>query len=104
MDAEQGPMVELENRTRFVLRFVHHEMVDRGPKRPRQLVCNHERDIVLGDAADKDLPEGTVRSARCPHPMVAVSQARIDALEPENRRFLDKLIAKGDVQRRVVTG
>ncbi len=75
-------MIEIENLSRDVICL---PIAERHPKTNRlNIVAN----VIIGDAADKLLPEGVERGPRCPSPVVALTPAEWAMVGERNRNFV----------------
>lgn len=96
---------EFENRTRQVLRF---PVYSRGPERAkgayRQLIRDHDKDLVLGDANDKVLKPGVARGPRCPSPVARWSDEDLARLDAVQREQLDRYVSDGTLTRNQLAG
>ena len=94
-----GKRIELENRTRSVLRFPAIQKVQQGKR--TAIVLDRKGGLVLGDSADKTLPPGVERGPRCPSPVWVGDEDELKAgLADPAWKQLQARIGAGEIQRR----
>jgi hypothetical protein len=89
-----------ENRSRHVLRFpVYKRAESRVKGVPGQLVREHDKDLVLGDSADKTLKPGVSRGPKCPDPVADWDDEVLSRLSPVQLDVLERYVADGTITR-----
>lgn len=94
-----------ENRSRHVLRFPVYKRADARVKGiPGQLVRDHERDLILGDSADKVLKPGVARGPKCPDPCAEWDDEVLGRLSPVQLETIERYVADGTITRSQLAG
>lgn len=79
----KGGRVQFENRTRAAY-VIEHPSGDR----------------IFGQSVDRDIPKDLQDPIHRRSPVVEFSREQFDQLPPHSAKFLDVLVAKGDLDRR----
>gem|GEM_PF-5845605 len=87
--------ITLENTGRQIWRFPVYRDVKTASGGVRKVV-DHNQDLVIGCA--DDIPDDE-RSARCPSPVVTVSEEQLLAVGPLARRAIAAMVAKKTLRR-----